>query len=205
MQSRPNPVRAPISPKLRGSPQPRRRGRTISSTATGCSGASRSPASRPPLSSEPFIRPTSPRSKLLGAPRNRSTAPRSWRPNLADRSTRIEKANITAAALAKALDRDHDTFEGAIALEDREKIEKFIAGLGYPVEFAHHLKPWFLAILTALPECEAEREALQLAGSRPVLGPDGERLRGEGHWARNAGRAAHRHRQHAHRRRRDAA
>ena len=38
----------------------------------------------------------------------------------------VEKANITAATLAKALDRDHDTFEGAIAPEDREKIEKLI-------------------------------------------------------------------------------
>ena len=74
----------------------------------------------------------------------------------------IEKANITAATLAKALDRDHDTFEGAIAPEDREKIEKLITSLGYPAEFAHHLKPWFLAILTALPKCEAEREALNM-------------------------------------------
>ena len=74
----------------------------------------------------------------------------------------IEKANITAATLAKALDRDHDTLEGAIAPEDRERIEKFIAGLGYPTEFAHHLKPWFLAILTAIPACEAEREARDL-------------------------------------------
>ena len=74
----------------------------------------------------------------------------------------IEKGNITAATLAKALDRDHDTFEGAIAPEDRERIEKFIAGLGYPAEFAHHLKPWFLAILTAIPACEAEREARDL-------------------------------------------
>jgi len=72
----------------------------------------------------------------------------------------IEKANITAATLAKALDRDHDTFEGAIAPEDRQKIEKLISSLGYPAEFAHHLKPWFLAILTALPKCEAERETL---------------------------------------------
>ena len=39
----------------------------------------------------------------------------------------IEKANITAATLAKALDRDHDTFEGAIAPADREQIEKFLA------------------------------------------------------------------------------
>src|SRR5277367_2369002 len=74
----------------------------------------------------------------------------------------VEKANITAASLASALDRDHDTFEGAIAPEDREKIEKFITGLGYPAVFAHHLKLWFLAILTALPKCEAEREALNL-------------------------------------------
>jgi uncharacterized protein len=74
----------------------------------------------------------------------------------------IQKANITAATLAKALDRDHDTFEGAIAPGDRERIEKFIAGLGYPTEFAHHLKPWFLAILTALPACEAEREGRDL-------------------------------------------
>jgi hypothetical protein len=74
----------------------------------------------------------------------------------------IEKANITAATLAKALDRDHDTFEGVIAADDRAQIEDLLTGLGYPKEFAHHLKPWFLAILTALPACEAEREARDL-------------------------------------------
>jgi hypothetical protein len=74
----------------------------------------------------------------------------------------IEKANITAATLASALDRDHDTFEGAVAPEDREKIEKFITELGYPAVFAHHVKPWFLVILTGLPKCEAERESLNL-------------------------------------------
>jgi uncharacterized protein YbaP (TraB family) len=73
----------------------------------------------------------------------------------------IEKANITAATLARALDRDHDTFE-AIAPPDREKIEKYISGLGYPGAFAHHLKLWFLAILAGLPKCEAERESLNL-------------------------------------------
>jgi uncharacterized protein YbaP (TraB family) len=74
----------------------------------------------------------------------------------------VEKANMTAAMLAGALDRDHDTFEGVIPREDRESIEKFLAGQGYPAEFAHHTKPWFLAILLALPKCEAEREALDL-------------------------------------------
>jgi uncharacterized protein YbaP (TraB family) len=74
----------------------------------------------------------------------------------------IEKANITATMLARALDRDHDTFAGVISLENREQIERFLAGQGYPAEFAHHLKPWFLGVLTALPACETEREARDL-------------------------------------------
>ena len=74
----------------------------------------------------------------------------------------VERANITAATLAKALDRDHDTFEGVADAKDRAQVEKLIGGLGYPKEFAHHLKTWFLAILTAIPLCEAEREAQDL-------------------------------------------
>jgi uncharacterized protein YbaP (TraB family) len=41
-------------------------------------------------------------------------------------------------------------------------VEIFVTAQGYPVEFAHHLKLWFLAILAALPACEAKREALDL-------------------------------------------
>jgi uncharacterized protein len=74
----------------------------------------------------------------------------------------VEKANIGAATLARALDRDHDTFEGPVAPEDRDRIEKFLAGRGYPNEFSHHLKLWFLALLTAFPACEVERAALNL-------------------------------------------
>jgi uncharacterized protein len=74
----------------------------------------------------------------------------------------IEKANIMAAMLASALDRDHDTFDGVIPPEYRKSVEIFVTTHGYPVEFAHHLKPWFLAILAALPACEAQREALDL-------------------------------------------
>ena len=74
----------------------------------------------------------------------------------------VEKANIAAAMLAAALDRDHDTFEGVIPSESRELTERLLTGQGYPAEFAHRLKPWFLAILTALPTCEAAREALDL-------------------------------------------
>jgi uncharacterized protein YbaP (TraB family) len=74
----------------------------------------------------------------------------------------IEKANISAAMLARALDRDHDTFEGVVAPKDSELIEKLLTGQGYPNQFAHHLKLWFLAVLTGLPSCEAKREALDL-------------------------------------------
>ena len=72
-----------------------------------------------------------------------------------------EKADMTAAMLARALDRDHDTFAEAPAA-DRARIDSMIAGLGYPSEFAHHLRLWFLAVLTAAPACEARRQALDL-------------------------------------------
>ncbi len=73
-----------------------------------------------------------------------------------------EKANVGAAMLAKAIDRDNDTFEGVPA-KDRGAIERLVVNQGYPTEFAHHLKLWFLAILTAIPSCEAKRQALGLA------------------------------------------
>jgi hypothetical protein len=73
----------------------------------------------------------------------------------------MEKADIGAAMLAQALDRDHDTFADASA-PDRGAIEKLVAGRGYPTEFAHHLRLWFLAVLTAAPSCEAKREAFNL-------------------------------------------
>lgn len=73
----------------------------------------------------------------------------------------VEKANAGATMLARAIDREHDTFEDA-PQADRAEIEKLIAAQGYPREFAHHLKLWFLAMLTAIPQCEAARQALDL-------------------------------------------
>src|SRR5271157_5320840 len=72
-----------------------------------------------------------------------------------------EKANVGATMLARALDREHDTFEDAPP-EDRREIEKLLTAQGYPSEFAHHLKLWFLAIVTAMPSCELKRQALNL-------------------------------------------
>ncbi len=73
----------------------------------------------------------------------------------------VEKAKIGAEMLAQALDHDHDTFV-ELPDEDRAAIESMIGERGYPIPFAHHLRLWFLAILTAAPECEAKREALDL-------------------------------------------
>jgi uncharacterized protein YbaP (TraB family) len=73
----------------------------------------------------------------------------------------VAKANAGAAMLGRALDRTHDTFEDAPAA-DRAAIEKLVAAQGYPSAFAHHLKLWFLAVLTAIPQCEAQRQALDL-------------------------------------------
>lgn len=71
----------------------------------------------------------------------------------------IEKANVAAKMMAKAIDRDHDTFDGVVVAADREPIEKLLAGRGYPAEMTHHLKLWLLAILSSVPSCETEREA----------------------------------------------
>jgi uncharacterized protein len=73
----------------------------------------------------------------------------------------VEKANAGAAMLARALDREHDTFEDAPQAA-RAEVEKLFAAQGYPSQFAHHLKLWFLAMLTAIPQCEAARQALDL-------------------------------------------
>jgi uncharacterized protein YbaP (TraB family) len=72
-----------------------------------------------------------------------------------------EKANAGAMILAKALDADHDTFE-TLPKKDRALVENFATDQGYPSEFSHHLKLWFLAIATATPPCEAKRQALAL-------------------------------------------
>ncbi len=73
----------------------------------------------------------------------------------------VAKANAAASMLARALDRDHDAIADAPA-EDRDAIEGLVRNLGYPVDLARHLKLWFLAILTASPQCEVKRQQLDL-------------------------------------------
>jgi uncharacterized protein len=73
----------------------------------------------------------------------------------------VEKANLGAAMLARALDHDRDTFEGLPA-QDRAGVERLFVDQRYPADFIHHLKLWFLALLTATPACETRRQTLDL-------------------------------------------
>ena len=173
---------APISRRSKGSPRPRPRARTISSTATDCCGGSRSLALRPLTSSAPSIRPTS---SALEIARRAAQS--------------INGAKVVATELGGPIDVDRESqHHGGDAGQRARSRPRHIRrrhrargprdnrevhrGLGYPAAFAHHLKPWFLAILTALPKCEAEREGLESARGRPVSRRDGKRLGGEGRW-----------------------
>ena len=61
-----------------------------------------------------------------------------------------EKANLGALTLKAGLDRDHDSLE-ALPPADRAAVETLMKNLGYPTEFVHRLKLWFLAVLAARP------------------------------------------------------
>jgi uncharacterized protein YbaP (TraB family) len=71
------------------------------------------------------------------------------------------KADMTAKLIARGLDRDHDTF-AELPAEDRAGVEALVSAKGFGRAMAHHLKLWFLALLTATPACESERQAAGL-------------------------------------------
>jgi hypothetical protein len=69
------------------------------------------------------------------------------------------KVEIGATMLRAALSPDVDTFAGLIEGEEAKRVEKFLLDKGTPVEMAHHLKLWMLAISASLPNCELEGQA----------------------------------------------
>src|SRR6202011_5529931 len=71
-------------------------------------------------------------------------------------------AEMGGTMMGKALARDDDTLAGVSAAEDVALVEKFLAARGLDAAFAHHIRPWFLAILTAAPRCEIQRQQLEL-------------------------------------------
>jgi uncharacterized protein len=73
----------------------------------------------------------------------------------------VEKAELAGDMFASAIDRV-DTIAGALAADSIQRIDTNLAARGFPHDFAHHLKLWFLAIMTSLPECETKRAQLEL-------------------------------------------
>jgi len=69
----------------------------------------------------------------------------------------VDKADIAAAALAKAIAAAIDTFSPALTGAPAAAVEDYLARRGFAKEMAHHLRLWFLAAATALPTCEAAR------------------------------------------------
>ena len=71
-------------------------------------------------------------------------------------------AEMGGTMMGKALAREGDTLAGVGAPADVALVEKFLAGRGLDAAFAHHIRPWFLALLTAAPPCEVKRQQLEL-------------------------------------------
>jgi uncharacterized protein YbaP (TraB family) len=75
---------------------------------------------------------------------------------------KLALAEMGGAMMGKALARDDDTLAGVQAPADVALIEKFLAGRGLNATIAHHIRGWFLALLTAAPLCEVKRQQLEL-------------------------------------------
>jgi uncharacterized protein len=69
------------------------------------------------------------------------------------------KINMTSALLSAALSPDSDTFAGRLSADEAVTAERFLAAHGFTAEMAHHLKLWFLAVASTLPECEGQGES----------------------------------------------
>lgn len=73
-----------------------------------------------------------------------------------------DKVSLSGSLIAAALAPDRDTLAEAIPAAEIPAVEAYLANHGLPGPMAHHLKTWFLAATTSLPQCEAdgEREGL---------------------------------------------
>ena len=72
------------------------------------------------------------------------------------------QAEMGGIMMAKALAREDDTLAHLGSPEDVALIDKFLVSRGLSVAVAHHIHPWFLAVLTAAPLCEMQRQQLAL-------------------------------------------
>ena len=86
----------------------------------------------------------------------------------------VDKAALAGDMFAQALDREADTFAGALSAENGQKVDDYLSGKGFQPAFAHHLKLWFLAVMTSLPECETKRAKLKLPVVDDIVAQEGK-------------------------------
>ena len=86
----------------------------------------------------------------------------------------VDKAAMAGDMFAQALDRETDTFDGALSAETGQKVDAYLSKKGFPPAFTHHLKLWFLAVMTSLPECETQRAKLKLPIVDEILAAEGK-------------------------------
>ncbi|MBV8473847.1 MAG: TraB/GumN family protein, partial [Hyphomicrobiales bacterium] len=86
----------------------------------------------------------------------------------------VDQANMGAAALAKAMATDVDTFAPSLAGSKAAAIEDYLGRHGFPKEMAHHLRLWFLAAAASLPACETARSQAGLPEVDQVIAAAGK-------------------------------
>ena len=86
----------------------------------------------------------------------------------------VDKATMAGDMFAQAIDRENDTFTGALAADATQNVDAYLSKRGFSPAFAHHLKLWFLAVMTSLPECEMKRAQLELPVVDEVLARAGQ-------------------------------
>ena len=88
----------------------------------------------------------------------------------------VDKAQMAGEMVAQAVDHDNDTLAGTLPAADSAFIDAYLTKRGFPSAFAHHLKLWFLAVMTSLPECETKRAAFELPVVDDVMAKTGKDL-----------------------------
>ena len=148
-------------------------------------------ALRRPTSTARSIRPTTPLSPWRDARPSGSWGAKVVATELGGPLDAVEKANVGARRSGQRRSIATTTRSRACRQRTARTSKSWSPATGYPTEFAHHLKLWFLAILTAMPPCEAQRQAIGLPEVDQFLAETAKGFRRQGDRARN-GRGADR-------------
>ena len=90
-----------------------------------------------------------------------------------DKAATVE---MGAAMMAKALALGEDTLAKIGRPEDVAIVEKYLTNRGLTGDFAHHLRPWFLAAFASAPLCELERQRREIPVVDEVIARTGKEL-----------------------------